>query len=177
MPSFRSAFPARWLKAEDCHPPVILTIKTVGFEDVGSGADVKRKLVVRFEERPEGFILNVTNGNLIAALLGTDDYDDWVGSRICLASRKVPFKDGLVDAIRVQPIPSRKPRPPAAPPAPTSAAPASPAPASPAPASAAAAPSSKPPLPALSGAAAPVLVGEEEPDFIDEEGLDTEVGF
>ena len=37
-------------------------------------------------------------------MLGTDDYDEWVGSRICLGSAKVQFKDKIVDAIRVQPI-------------------------------------------------------------------------
>ena len=118
MPSFRDAFPSKWLKAADCHPRVVLTIKDVGFEDVGTGNDVKRKLVVHFGERPEGWVLNVTNANLLEGLLGTDDYDRWVGNRVCLASTKVQFKDKIVDAIRVEPLPTRKPRPPAAPPTP-----------------------------------------------------------
>ena len=123
MPSYREAFPSKWLKAEDCHPPLILEIKSVGFEDVGSGTDVKRKLVVRFVEREQGFVLNITNGDLLEAMLGTDDYDEWPGARICLGSVKVQFKDKLVDAIRVQPIPTRKSRPLTARPTPPAPAP------------------------------------------------------
>ena len=117
MPSFRDAFPSKWLKAADCNPSLDLEIQSWGYEDVGTGTDVKRKPVIRFVERREGWVLNITNGNLIEALLGTDDMDKWVGARIRLVSTKVQFKDKLVDAIRVQPAPPRRPRPPTAPPA------------------------------------------------------------
>jgi hypothetical protein len=99
---------------------LILEIESVDFEDVGTGTEVERKLVLRFRERTQGLVLNITNCNLIEAILGTDDYDHWVGSRICLVSTKVQFKDKLVDAIRVQPVPTRKSKPPSA--RPTSAA-------------------------------------------------------
>ena len=153
MPSFRDAFPSKWLKAADCNPPLDLTIQSWGYEDVGSGTDVKSKLVIRFVERPEGWVLNITNGNLIAALLGTDDMDKWVGARIRLVSTKVQFKDKLVDAIRVQPAPPRRPRPPTAPPA--------------SPARPLARPAAAPPMPP----AAAVLEEDEE------EVPDPEVGF
>jgi hypothetical protein len=110
MPSYKTAFPSKWLKADDCDPPRVLEIKSVGYEDVGTGTDVKRKLVIRFVECEQGFVLNITNGNMLESLLGTDDYDEWVGARIYLVSAKVMFKDKLVDAIRVQPMPTRKSR-------------------------------------------------------------------
>ena len=163
MPSFRDAFPSKWLKAEDCHPPLILTIKSVGLEDIGSGSDVKRKLVLRFYETDKGFVLNVTNGNLIAALFGTDDYDEWVGSRICLGSTKVQFKDKLVDAIRVQPVPTRKPRPVAAPSAP-------------APTKTPAAVASKTAAPAPAPAGDDDIIDDSLPDD-DDTMPDTDVGF
>jgi hypothetical protein len=116
MPSYRNAFPSKWLKAADCHPPISVEIRNADYEDVGSGTDIKRKLVLRFVGREQGFVLNITNGNTIEALLGTDDTDDWIGRRICLFSTKVQFKDKLVDAIRVRAVPTRKPQPPVAPP-------------------------------------------------------------
>ena len=30
MPSYHEAFPSKWLKAEDCNPPLILEIKSCG---------------------------------------------------------------------------------------------------------------------------------------------------
>ena len=111
MPSFREAFPPNGPKAQDCHPPMIVEIKSVGFEDIGIGTEVKRKPVIRFVDSEKGCVLNITNGNLLEARLGTDDTDEWVGGRICLGSVKVQFKDKLVDAIRVQPVPTRKSRP------------------------------------------------------------------
>jgi len=113
MPSYKTAFPSRWLKADDCHPPLILEVKSVGFEDIGSGTNVERKLVLHFVEREQGWVLNKTNGDLLENILGTDDYDEWIGARICLGSTKVHFQNKLVDAIRVQPVPTRKSRPPA----------------------------------------------------------------
>jgi hypothetical protein len=118
MPSFRSAFPSKWLKASDCQPPINVTIKSGGFEDVGTGSDTKRKLVLHFLETEQGLVLNKTNGDLIAAITGTEDYLEWIGSRICLFSAKVQFKDKLVDAIRVRPVSTRASRSPAAPPPP-----------------------------------------------------------
>jgi hypothetical protein len=111
MPSFHDAFPSKWLKAADCVPDLTVKITSAGFEDVGTGSDVKRKLVLHFAETDQGLVLNVTNCNLIEAILGTDDYDDWIGHRITLVSVKVQFKDKLVDAIRVQPPPARTTRP------------------------------------------------------------------
>jgi len=122
MPSFRDAFPSKWLKAADCTPPLEVTIARASFEDVGSGTNTQRKLVLYFREREnQGFVLNITNANLIAGLFGTDDYDQWVGRRIRLVSVKVQFKDKMVDGIRVEPTrrpQAAKPTRPAPPPEP-----------------------------------------------------------
>ena len=111
MPSYKDAFPSKWLKAEGCNPPLILEIKSMGFEDVGSGTDIKRKLCAFFVEIPQGWVLNKTNADLLCAMFGTDDYLEWVGSKVCLGSVKVPFQGKIVDAIRVLPMPARKTRP------------------------------------------------------------------
>ena len=107
MPSFKEAFPSKWIKAEDCNPPLILEIKSVGYEDVGTGTDVKRKLVVRFVDREQG--------------LGAEHHERQpargdsrhrrlrrVGRRPRSVSSppRCNSKNKLVDAIRVQPIAS-----------------------------------------------------------------------
>ena len=54
MPSYRKAFPSKFLKADDLPTPQEVEIKHVGFEDVGTGQNQERKLVAHFVEFLKG---------------------------------------------------------------------------------------------------------------------------
>ena len=70
------------------------------FEDVGS--DKERKLVVQFVEPSlKPLILNLTNGDSIAEIAGTDDYTKWPGTKIQLFASKTLFQGKRVPAIRL----------------------------------------------------------------------------
>ena len=76
-------------------------MKQVGFEDVGSGNDVRRKLLVVFKEREQKLVLNVTNATSIAALHG-DDTDRWPSKRIRLIASKTTYQGKPTACVRVE---------------------------------------------------------------------------
>lgn len=108
MPSINDLFPSRWLKADDLadDEDTIVTIKSVGVEEVGQGDDREEKAVVFFRELDKGLVLNKTNASAIAQQHG-DDTDDWTGKRIALFQQEVDFRGKQTLAIRVR---LRKPK-------------------------------------------------------------------
>lgn len=82
-----------------------LTIKSVGEEemyDADSGGK-KKALALRFEELDLPMVLNVTNSETIASVVGSDRLADWIGRRIIVGSSKVKAFGKVHDAIRVRP--------------------------------------------------------------------------
>lgn len=82
-----------------------LTIKSVGEEemyDADSGGK-KKALALRFEELDLPMVLNVTNSETIASVVGSDRLADWIGRRIIVGSSKVKAFGKIHDAIRVRP--------------------------------------------------------------------------
>ena len=113
-------FPSKYLKADDLQGRrVTLTIASVTVETLGD----ESKPVVYFVGKDKGLVLNKGNGMMIAALAGTDETDDWHGTRIRLYATPVQFQGKLVNALRVEaapqdapaPTPARRPQPVAAP--------------------------------------------------------------
>lgn len=110
--NINTAFPSKYLKAEGDIPDegnLVLTIKDCSMETVGQDDDQETKPVLYFQETEKGLVLNRTNANTIAGVLGTQNTDDWVGQRIALFSTEVSFSGRQVLGIRV-----RMKRPPAA---------------------------------------------------------------
>lgn len=82
-----------------------LTIKSVAEEemyDAESGGK-KKALAMRFEELELPMVLNVTNSETIAAVVGSDRIADWIGKRIIVGTSKVKAFGKIHDAIRVRP--------------------------------------------------------------------------
>lgn len=82
-----------------------LTIKSVGEEemyDADTGGK-KKGLALRFEELDLPMVLNVTNSETIASVVGSDRLADWIGHRIIVGSSKVKAFGKVHDAIRVRP--------------------------------------------------------------------------
>lgn len=95
-----SAFPGAYLKAADlAGKRVGVVIEKVDMEDIGGD----RKPVVHFKGKDRGLVLNVTNSNSITMIVGSDETDEWPGTRIVLFPSKTDFQGKRVDCIRVDP--------------------------------------------------------------------------
>lgn len=105
---------SKFLKKEDCTPPILVTIKEVTQENVAKeGAPQDLKWALHFEEVEKPLVLNSTNGQLIAQITGSEDTDGWPGKYIVLyKDPNVSFQGKLIGGIRV-----RAPKKGAAPPA------------------------------------------------------------
>jgi hypothetical protein len=86
--------------------------------------DEDDKLVVYFKGAKKGLVLNVTNANMIAEIVGTEEMDEWAGKQIVLYPARVDFKGKRVPAVRVDypTANNNKPAVPAAAPPPSPAA-------------------------------------------------------
>jgi hypothetical protein len=116
MPSFRDAFPSRYLKASDLVHPTIGTIHSVQYESVGTGSKQESKLVARFKESSlKPLVLNTINASTIAEICDSDDTDDWPGHQIQLFAAKTEFQGKRVPCIRVEVPDVVKKRKPASP--------------------------------------------------------------
>jgi len=92
-------FPSKFLRAADLngHAPIV-TIERAELRTVGDG----EKLVVYFEGKEKGLVLNRTNFSAISELTGEDDTDRWPGHKIKLVIAKVDFQGRRWPAIRIE---------------------------------------------------------------------------
>ena len=94
-----SAFPGKYIKAGDlAGKPKVITITGVAMESVGDDS----KPVIRFKDSEQGWVLNLTNSNIITDMLGSDDSTKWVGKKVEMYPDKTQFGSKIVDCIRVR---------------------------------------------------------------------------
>jgi hypothetical protein len=95
---------SNFLKKEDCDRPVLVTISNVTQENVAKeGAPQELKWCLHLEEFDKPMVLNSTNGQLIARITGSEETDDWTGSRIVLYhDPSVSFGGKIIGGIRVR---------------------------------------------------------------------------
>jgi hypothetical protein len=99
MPSYKETYKSASLKAEDLkNKRRNLTVAGVETKRFGDDGD---KLVMSFEETDKTFVLNKTNCVTLESLLGSDDTDDWVGTRITLRPDMTTFNGKPTPCIRV----------------------------------------------------------------------------
>jgi hypothetical protein len=95
------AFPSNYLKAADLQRrKVSVRIKSIATEEVGS----EHKLVIYFEGKEKGMILNKTNAMTLAYAFG-DETDNWAGATIELYPTMTSFQGKPVEAIRINAMP------------------------------------------------------------------------
>lgn len=101
---------SKYLKKEDVQPPVTVQITGVSKEDLSQENDPPEfKYVLHFNGPTKPMVLNVTNAQLIAHVLQSEETDDWIHKEITLYNDpSVSFAGKLTGGIRVQvnPVPS-----------------------------------------------------------------------
>jgi hypothetical protein len=81
--SYKSYSDSAYLRKEDFPAPEILTISEVREEEVTApGKKPKKKLIIYFEEIEKGMVCNITNGDVLFEMTGSEYPDDWAGVRV-----------------------------------------------------------------------------------------------
>ena len=104
MPSTNDLKSSKFLKKEDVMPPVLATID--GYAEVNVAMESQSpdmKWALEFKELDKPLILNMTNGALIEAIVGSAEFDDWTGQKVVLYNdASVMFAGKLTGGIRVR---------------------------------------------------------------------------
>ena len=106
--NINEAFPSKYLKAADLQGHTVnVTISNVVKEDIGKGEE---KLILYFQGKQKGMVLNKTNANNIATLYGPET-EEWIGQPIVIFEAMVDFQGKTVPALRIRaPLPKDKPK-------------------------------------------------------------------
>lgn len=105
--NIEEAFPSKYLKAADLKGSRI-TVKMDRIENDTVGDD--NKVILYFQGKEKGLVLNVTNKNMIVDTYGPET-DDWHGQSIVLYEAMVQYQSKMVPAIRVMAPPRSTVRP------------------------------------------------------------------
>lgn len=102
MTHWKRAFPSRYLAVADLDDgPITATIATVLTTNIGD--DQELKLVVQFTEPDvKQLVCNLTRGEAIAEIAGSEDTDAWVGKTIQLVRGSTRYQGRKVGCITVQ---------------------------------------------------------------------------
>ena len=95
---------SKYLTKNDVGNGLDVTIRAIDQADLAmEGEPPEMKYVLHFQENIKPMVLNTTNAQLIAAVLGSEETDDWIGKRVCLYDEKtVMYAGKLVGGIRVR---------------------------------------------------------------------------
>jgi hypothetical protein len=104
MVTMADAFPSKYLKASDLEDGTALaTIKLAALEQI-KGFDGKpaNKVVVYFARTFKPLVCNRTNYESISDIAGSDETDDWAGTKVELFVVPVSFNNKTTDGVRVR---------------------------------------------------------------------------
>lgn len=96
---------SKYLKKEDCGNGIVVTIRQCMMENVAKqGEPEEEKAVLYFVELEKPIVVNSTNAQLIAAITGSEETDDWNGHKIVLYSdpNVTNMQGKVVGGIRVR---------------------------------------------------------------------------
>jgi hypothetical protein len=103
MPKINEMKHSKYLKKEDCEPAILVTIKSVQEEEVGTEESPETKWTMYFNEQEKGIVLNWTNIQLCAKATGSESTDDWIGKKIVLYNDpSVDYMGKLTGGIRIR---------------------------------------------------------------------------
>lgn len=96
---------SQFLKAKDLNgqKPVV-EIESAEIKENNYGEEKKKQIVLQFVGKEKVLGLNFTNATRISQLIGTEDFEEWVGWRIRLYTDQTKLQNGqTVDCIRIFP--------------------------------------------------------------------------
>jgi hypothetical protein len=83
MKSYKAYSESAYLKKEDFPDPEVDTIVEAQEENVTApGKKPKAKIVLYFEGRDKGLVLNMENGDRLFEITGTDNPEKWIGTSV-----------------------------------------------------------------------------------------------
>jgi hypothetical protein len=96
-------FPSKYLRAADLDGETkIVVVDRVEYETFKNDGKEETKAVLHFRGNgTKPFIASKTNSLVMAELSGSDDTDDWAGTRIALSPTVVSFKGKATQSVRV----------------------------------------------------------------------------
>lgn len=102
MPNVNDLKQSRFLTQRDIEKPVLVTITSYDEVNVAKeGAEQDLRWTLLFKEFEKPLVLNSTNGQIIAAITGSEEFDDWIGKKIVIyVDPNVSFGGKLVGGIR-----------------------------------------------------------------------------
>ena len=104
---------SRFLTRADVGAGVLVTIKEIYQDNTAKeGAPEELKWVMSFHELDKPMVLNSTNGQIIAQIVGSEETNDWAGHKVVLYDDpNVSFGGKLVGGIRTRAPRNTKPAP------------------------------------------------------------------
>jgi hypothetical protein len=104
MVSKSEAFSSKYLKASDLgDQPAIATIKVAALENIkGFDGQQQSKVVCYFARQFKPLPLNRTNFDSIMDIAGSDETDDWAGTKIELYPSETSMNGKILDCIRIR---------------------------------------------------------------------------
>lgn len=104
MASINDLKSSNFLTQKDVERPVLVTI--AGWERVNvarEGTEPEYRYALHFRELDKPMTLNYTNGQIIASIAGSEEFDDWKGHKIVLyRDPNIMFGGKMVGGIRVR---------------------------------------------------------------------------
>ncbi len=93
---------SRFLTQHEVDPMILVTITEVRQMNVAmEGAEPEMRWTLAFAEIEKSMTLNITNGQVIAEIAGTDILEEWPGTKIVLyRDKNISFGGKLVGGIR-----------------------------------------------------------------------------
>jgi hypothetical protein len=96
-------FPSKYQSAADLGgKPHVLEIASAPLETMTNNGTEQRKVVVYFKNAKKRLPLNLTNFDAISAIAGTDETDDWPGTRIEVYPTTTEMKGETRPCIRIR---------------------------------------------------------------------------
>jgi hypothetical protein len=98
---FSEAFPSKYAKPVDAPDPVVTTVKAAVEEDIkGLDGVTQRKVVVYFAKKLKPLPLNRTNFETLCDLCGSDNSEDFPGTKVEVFKTRVQGPRGMTDGLR-----------------------------------------------------------------------------
>jgi len=85
MPTVDDLSQSNFITQKDVEPPIFVTISKWDKQNVAKeGAEPEYRYCLHFHQIDKPMTLNKTNGLIIAEIVGSDEFDDWIGKSIVL---------------------------------------------------------------------------------------------